>query len=361
MKRKKYIIVAMAVILAIMMITGCAEYKPVEPGQVGKKVTKSGAEEGVLYPGSYDIWDFRGRTRIVLLDVSEGAYKVNGQALCQDKMNLPFTVEVRMCAKKDEANYNTIFATIEPDVRKFKEDDKLSLISRGKLYETYVAPVVTNVAKRVITGFETMEVGIVRYIQPEGEKGDSIEPIKVGISRAELDSKIFTTIKDALVSTPIELKYAAVTNIDYPEIVTSAVEKAKQREIEIKEEEATQKKRLIAKRNEEEWQFIDYRIKVREAQMIADFNLIIGSSINFGFLRWWQLKVFAEAAKGPNNWGFIPYDMLSPEKASALIPQMERMNRALQKTLGPDATEDLSPFAKEQMEENQKRLEGFGE
>jgi len=160
----------------------------------------------------------------------------------------------------------------------------------------------------------------------------------------------------------IEIKQVTMNNDDFPEFVTKAQEEKVKRRVEIETEGAEQEKRVIIAENNLKIAELQYKVELVEASMIADSNKIIGSSITGGYLAWWQLKVLGEAAKGPNNWGFIPYndfvnhqpetskltERLSPEGVvdAALIQRIQEAKNMAQKMKAEDDAKAAAVAAK---------------
>lgn len=93
---------------------------------------------------------------------------------------------------------------------------------------------------------------------------------------------------------------------------------------------------------------LEYEKQLVEAAMIADSNKIIGASITPAYLAYWELKVLSEAAKGPNNWGFIPYTnnatkvLTNPESIEKLSLDEELLNR-IRKAKDAAGKKDVEP------------------
>ncbi len=89
----------------------------------------------------------------------------------------------------------------------------------------------------------------------------------------------------AISGTPVEITMIVTSNLDYPDVITTAMESKRKREIEIKEEAAKQAMELLR---------VDNRLKIAqkmkitraaEAEAEATYNLVMGKSLTPEYLR----------------------------------------------------------------------------
>ena len=109
-------------------------------------------------------------------------------------------------------------------------------------------------------------------------------------NRVKIANKVLQELREYLRETPFIVVSGVVGNIDYPEVVTKAVEKklaAKQ----LLEEKETQ--REIAKR--------DAEIKIEEARGIAEAQRIIDKTLTKNYLQHEAIKAMLKMADSPNN------------------------------------------------------------
>jgi len=351
MKQRIFSLVVV-VFVGIVFLAGCTDYHQIPNGNVAKRKTEAGLEAKIYGPGSVDLWDFRDKKRLVALEFAQIEKEAKDEILCQDKMNLPFRVEARFgIPRDDDKAINTAFAELSPDK---KLDKKVDQISNEKWFKTYAKAALLATAKGVLSHYKTMEVGMQLKVYPlnkEGKPDSAKEPVIVGVSRETLNAQLKSDLDKVLKNTPVKCFFAAFTNFDYPTVVTEAIESAKRVEIEIGQERAEQEKRLIKAANEEAIAQYNYRIEVLDALKVADSNRIIGDSVSLGFLWYLQTKVLGEAAKGPNNWGFVPYTAFESQAASGVL-NAKVMDEMLGKRLtqgGADQVSDLAKKLKEQL------------
>lgn len=288
-------------VLALLALAGCNDIVPT--GHVGMVKKTSGFVGSVLAPGHHQCY---GRDRLYLVEVSDKNYKVPLTVLCRDKVNFKFDVQVLAAVNRLEVDkIKDAFKNVTPDSNR--------TLSADQLFRMYCEPLVEQEAKKIVSNYETMEIAD---------------------KRAEVLNLVRAAVTKSLSGSIIKVKRVTVNNLDFPDAIEKAQEDKLKRQVEIEGIKAEAEKCLVEERNKLEIAQIEYKRRLVEAAMIADFNKIVGSSLTPSFLAWWQLKVFGEAAKGPNNWGFIPYtDHSSPantaslQKAEKLVIDQELLKR----------------------------------
>jgi regulator of protease activity HflC (stomatin/prohibitin superfamily) len=108
--------------------------------------------------------------------------------------------------------------------------------------------------------------------------------------RREIADTVNTELKDYLADTPFVVVANAVGNIDYPKIVTEAVEK-KLAAQQLLEEKETQK--AIARK--------DAEIKIEEAKGIAEAQKIINATLTQNYLQHEAINAQLKMADSPNH------------------------------------------------------------
>lgn len=118
----------------------------------------------------------------------------------------------------------------------------------------------------------------------------ALESRQVKEQRTEIATAVMAELKEYLKNTPFIPIATSVGNIDYPEIVTEAVEKklaAKQ----LLDEKETQKE--IAKK--------DAQIRIEEARGIAEAQRIINSTLTQNYLQHEAINAQLKMASSPNH------------------------------------------------------------
>ena len=290
-----------AFVVMFLLLSGCATTckERVPSGTVGMCKTTDGFEEKPLAPGWHTCW--RRGSKMHHLEVSDQEYVIDMNVLCQDSLNFKFDVAVLASVnKEDPKKVVHLFQELKPK--------KEAYIPAPQVFNTYARKVVDQEARKVVSKYKTTDI--------------------VG-SRKKIIEEIRTNVTNALDGSIVKVKRVSVNNLDFPKVVTEAQQKKARRKVEIKTEKAQQKKRKLKAKNDIEIAKMNYRKRLIEAATTADSNKIIGNSISKGYLGWWQLKVLRDAAKGPNNWGFIPYS----DMANGQIQSMDTSKHVLEEEL----------------------------
>ena len=266
-------------ILIALFTIGCNERVP--PGHIGRVQTPDGFTGEILGQGRHPCW---GRDQMYYIEASDKTYPQKMNVLCKDQLNFGFTISV--LAAVDRTKTKLIKAAFENVTPAPTEVGPGNLISAAQLYDMYVRPVVDQEARKVISKYETGEI------------------VK---NRRKIIEELRTGILGGLKTSIVKVRRVTVNNLDFPKSITKAQEERARRRVEIQTEKAEQEKRLVIEQNKIKLMQLKYKRKLVEAAAVADSNRIIGASVSPGFLAYYQYKNFSEAAKGPNNWGFIPY------------------------------------------------------
>ncbi|HUY92353.1 MAG TPA: SPFH domain-containing protein [Pirellulales bacterium] len=307
-------------LLALGMLSsiGCTEQIP--QGHVGKVLTASGWKEGVAESGYVACW---GRDELYVLAASDASHTEQLNVLCADKLNFRCELVVVSRPKSDEASRDAVFLRVQAE----KTGSGPAKINAQQLYDVYVKPVVIPATYDVVSKRCTDQIGE---------------------EMAEIRREIIELCRERMsAETPVEVRLIDFTNTDYPEMVTQANEARKKKEIDIEIarseaaiEEAKAEGRLRAASKE-------YQAKLLEAKMIVDSNRIIGESLSENplFLYWHQIKVYGEAAAGPNNVFIVPYEALGGGDRSFLDSPLERASLERAQASAAAAPEIASPAA----------------
>lgn len=238
-------------VFAMFMLLGCTEMVP--PGYVGMIMTPSGLTGKPLQPGRHSCY---GRDRMILIETVELAKRERFNILAADDMNISFDIitKTRVASRDGEAIkelLNRQGSAIE--------DGRLKM---DVLYKTYVKPVLEDV-RAVVTKYETTQVRS---------------------NREQIQKKMNERLKTGLKGTPVELVAAYTSNFDYPDIITKAMERKKEREVRIQEEEARQAVKLLEAKNRQELAKAERITRIAEAEAEASYMKIINDALTPAYL-----------------------------------------------------------------------------
>ncbi len=188
--------------------------------------------------------------------------------------------------------------TINVDFRPKTYAENFKILAKDELNVSFrfqaIIKVKTGTIKTVVEEFAG-ERFYVRYIKEpmRAMVRKNVQPLnsrEIKEKRKEIAMAVSVELKGYLQETPFVLVSSVVGNIDYPEVVTKAVEKklaAKQ----LLDEKETQ--REIAKK--------DAEIRIEEAKGIAEAQRIINSTLTQNYLQHEAIQAQLKMATSPNH------------------------------------------------------------
>ncbi|NIO68550.1 MAG: hypothetical protein GTN71_05755 [Anaerolineae bacterium] len=227
------------ILTLFVFLAGCTERVP--PGYVGMKMTASGLEGKVLQPGNHScFW----RDRLVLISTREKVYTESLSILCKDDLNFKFDLKIRARLKSSDAN--SVKTLLRQQGQAIRWKKKIGVLSSSVLYKTYVKPAARSIARDVVAKYETTQIRE---------------------NRAAIQSAIWGKLKEAVKKSPVELTLVAASNFDYPDVITKAVEKKREREIAIGQEKAKQAMKMLQAKNKQSVALLKMQNRLKIAQM----------------------------------------------------------------------------------------------
>lgn len=206
---------------ALVMLIGCTKEVPI--GYIGMVQERGGLTGKVLAPGRHQCWGIG--VRMVLLEASENVSAEPMSILCADELNFKFDLKIRgQIAGTDGKIVKNVLNNKGSAATPLSPNSRTVMLGYDAMYKTYIQPQARSIARGVVSKYQTTE------IRPNREVID-----------AEIKKKIITSLE----GTPMIVNMVASSNYDYPDIITQSMERKRQREIEIKEEEAKQAVQLL--------------------------------------------------------------------------------------------------------------------
>ncbi len=237
-----------------LLAAGCSNpYTP--PGHEGyvyerPRVFGTGGPQGtVIGPGNFGISLLR--NEIVNIDVRPRTYTESFQILARDDLNVSFQVHAVLAIEPGH---------VQDVVLRFGAED---------WYARVVKQPFRTLVRRSVQSHDSREIKALR---------------------AEIAGDVESGLEQHLGDTPFRLRSLVVGNIDYPEVVTQAVEK-KLASLQLLEEKATQKE--IAMR--------DAEIRIEEAKGIAEAQRIINETLSPNYLQHEAIGAQLAMASSPNH------------------------------------------------------------
>jgi len=210
-----------------------------------------------------------------LLETLESTEKIELDILCKDELNFGFDVKVRSKIKYDDAK--ELRAILNGQGSKVKD----GILNYETLFKIYVEPVVDATSREMVSKYTTMQISE---------------------NRTKIKKAIFDEVAKLLEGTPMEVTSINLSNFDYPDVVTKAMEAKKKREIDIETEKANQALEVLQIKNREIIADLEITVKKKEAQAEAIYIKIIEDALNKDYLTLKNIqakdKLYGRVGKG---------------------------------------------------------------
>lgn len=267
-------------ILGLTLGLGACGFDTVPPATKGKILSPKGYEPDVLEPGKYTTWF---REEMVLLQTNTTTYKEHVQIVLADKLTLTAEVRFRGRIAGTDKVINAMFNDVVPDAT--------GVVTFKSVYDVYGRMAVRNKTREILS----------QYTVDDVHK-----------NYARLSGEIAEVLAIKLKTTPLEISDIALGKIQYPKVVTDAINNAKERELSIKKEEAQAEIELTKKKNERLLAEANYQIEITRAKAIRDKNKIIGEGVTPELIELRRLEVMEKMATNKSA-VFMPVEaMTSP-------------------------------------------------
>ncbi len=266
-KMKKLLLLPI-LLLGIFFLSGCSEQVP--PGFKGMVITRSQGLTGeILEPGRHECWGF---DRMVLMEDRELIVSEDMSILCADDLNFKFDLQVR--ARLKTANGDQFKEILNRQGSQIQWEGSVGTLGIKVFYDTYVQPLARSIARDIVSGYETTQI---RENRDQITKAIQEELLKL------------TNGPDC----PMMITMVVTSNFDYPDIITAAVEKSREREIAIKEEQAKQAVELLKVENRLKIAEKEKITRVAEAEAEAAYNKILANGLTPEYLELRRLEALA--------------------------------------------------------------------
>ena len=286
---KKIIITASAVLVALSM-TACNELVPA--GHKGKILGKSGWQPEVYPPSKVwldnNIWNINPE-KFFFVQTTTRKYVQPIKVLLKDKLTLKAEIVFRGRITGNDKVINGLFNDMPMND---------NVVTTDEVYDTYAKMIVLNTAREVISRYD-------------------VEEVNTNYQRITVE--LYNAIAPKLQGLPIDISDVTIGNIEYPAIVTAAIEEAKERRMKIEKEEAQVQIELTKKTGQEELAEADYRIKMIEAKRIRDYNAMTAKGITPDLL---ELRRLELRQLGLEKWnGVLPTTLMNGEVPVIISPK----------------------------------------
>lgn len=291
-------------IFATFIMTGCNVQIP--QGTVAKVLGPTGFQPEIYPPGVVNIDNglfttAKKEERLILVETTTEKFSEPIKVLLKDKLELKFEVVFRGRNTTDPKRLNAMFNDIKLTGNK---------ITTQQVYETYGKMIIMNTARAVVSRYNVDEVNV---------------------NYQRITSELYQELLPKLKTIPMDISDVTIGAIEYPISVTSAIEAANKRRMEITTQEAQTQIELTKKTGQEQLAEADYRIKMLEAKRIRDYNEMTAKGITTELITLRKLELqdkeldvrLAEAEK----WnGTLPTTVLAPSNSDS-VPIIMNMNK----------------------------------
>jgi regulator of protease activity HflC (stomatin/prohibitin superfamily) len=263
------------VALLFSLLTGCGFYT-VPPASKGKILSTSGYSADVKETGKYLLW---GRDEMVVLDTSTQTMAESVSVKMQDNMTLNFQVRFRTRIAGNDKVINAMFNDITHEQYQ---------VSLPRVYAVYGKDVVQSVARSVVGKYKVEDVGV---------------------NFDKITNDLHQELVKRMVNSPLEVSNITLANIQYPDVITKAIEAQQERKLAIETEANNQAVEMVKKENELKLAQADYEIRMTRAKALRDENKTTAEGLNPMLLEYRRLEVLESLSKN-NNAVFVPYEGL---------------------------------------------------
>ena len=279
-----------------MVLAACGSRVEVPPAHVGKIMTKDGYQESVIPTSKFRlpfcIWYC---DKLVLLDASD---KAKQEALTifipEDKLNLDIVMQVTLSI--DPTKAENLFKTIPPT----EANGDIGLIPWDFIYNTYAKQIVLTETREYLSQYSISEIA------------GSLEKVN-----SDLREALSKRIQER---TPFTVRYAGITSIKYPDIITQAQENAAERRERIQQEEAQLQISKVTLERELQETRLRRQIELEKAQIEAKSQEIQREVVDDKVLKLRQLE---NERAWIEKWdGSLPQTVMGGDKTANVLMTM---------------------------------------
>ena len=271
----------------------------VPPGHIGMLQGPDGLSDDVLQPGKFRL-DARCSSfgsqcdRLILAEVSDFR-ESETLAIFMPKDQLTVTVEVSGQYQVDPAKADLLFDRMQPQPWQTGTKDgqakfhgTTQMIYRSRVFDTYAEQAVVEEVRSFLRGQTIDDV-----LRNSGPIGDEITNI----------------LRDKLKDTPIKVVQFGFANVTPPQIILTANERAKEREVAIEEAKANKLVALEEAEAAKAVALLTQEVDLIEAETQKLVNEKLAESTSPAFVVQRSLKILEKMAESGSTVFVIPADM----------------------------------------------------
>jgi hypothetical protein len=285
---KKFGIIAAVVAMGIGL-SACGEMVEVPPAHAGKIMTKEGLQPEVYPPSKFRLpVCVAFCDKLYVVETSDKSYQETFSVFMpKDQLNMSFDVRLNGSIPSDSRLISSILDRI-PVESSFNESSYHGVVTAIRVYETYAQPVVRSVIRDIMTQYTIDEVAS---------------------NRESINAEMQAALTAALANIPFRANTAQLADVQFPDVIVTAKEAAKEREIAIQRQEADNQIRFRKLKADLEAAKQQRAIDREKAEAVREQNEIYAQSVTDKFIEWRKLEVLESlAASGATV--FVPYSSL---------------------------------------------------
>lgn len=252
-------------------------------------IAKTDGETEVISKGK---WTASGRDRVYFLDSKLKSFTEIMEILCADDINMKVEVKWLGSFASDSPSQIKMIVEKVPTTSVELDDKTVLQLSLEQFYKTAVSDIIRANARGIVSPYVT----------------DNIRPARKVIEAA-IKKEVLAKLK--ALGYPLATSDVMVSNLDYPDEVTTMRKAIKNAELKDQENAALAIATLAQAKRNEDIARENGKADIVKAQTTAACNKIISKSITANILADKQWNVLGEAAKGENNaiW-VLPYEAM---------------------------------------------------
>lgn len=274
--------------LAALSLSGCGENIEIPPAHVGKISSSNGLQENILTPSKIWFtnmcWTCDG---LVLAEVSDYAMEEEMTILSTDKLNVTFDVRGTFATSEDPGALNLIFNRIPALAT---NNERVSIIPSTKVYEVYVKQLIRERVRTIMSKYSTTEIMA---------------------NREAIGAEMNAAIVEALKGRPVKVLNFGLADVTLPKVIIDAEEKAKEREIKIKETESDEEIRVRKAQADLKVAELEQAVELKQAETDVLVEQKLSEGFNRSFLMRRGLAVLQAMAESDNKVIFLPTEAFS--------------------------------------------------
>lgn len=271
-------------LVATVALTGCS-FETIPPAYKGKILTTTGYNPEILEPGKLTTY---GRDKLILLETGTRKVTETLTVKMDDKLDLTFDIHMRTRIGGSDKALNAMFNDIQV---------KDSIVSLPQIYSVYGLDTVQSAARSVVGKYKTEDVAA---------------------NFDKITKDLQTRLIADMANSPLEVSNITLGNLQYPKVITDAIEKQSERKLAIETETNQQAIETVKRENQLKLAQLDQEVELTKARTLRDANNITANGLSPMLLQYKALEV-QEAMAGNNAAVFFPFEALGTSGASNRI------------------------------------------